>query len=156
MVSALVLIDIQNFYFGDNTLEGIDHACRNARKLLDRFRLKNGIIVHVKHEFDNDKVWPQGKNAEDIHPLLYPIADEKIIAKRSPGAFTGTNLHEELKSRDVDSLVICGMLGHMCVDTTTREGHALGLKCTVIHDACTTQGLKVSRQGGSCHSSPCR
>jgi nicotinamidase-related amidase len=51
---------------------------------------------------------------------------------------------ENLKAQNIEELVICGMMSHMCVDTTTREAFDLGFKCTVIHDACATRTLKFN------------
>jgi len=45
-------------------------------------------------------------------------------------------------------VVIVGAMSHMCIDATTRAAHELGLKCTVIHDACATRDLE-SRAGRS-------
>jgi len=49
-----------------------------------------------------------------------------------------------LKSRDIKTLVICGMQTHMCVEAATRAGSDLGFKCILIHDACATRDLKFN------------
>jgi nicotinamidase-related amidase len=33
-------------------------------------------------------------------------------------------------------------MSHMCIDATTRAAYDLGLKCTLIHDACATRDLE--------------
>jgi nicotinamidase-related amidase len=47
-----------------------------------------------------------------------------------------------LAAAQVQELVICGAMSHMCIDATTRAGADLGFACTVIHDACATRDLR--------------
>ena len=49
---------------------------------------------------------------------------------------------EELKKVNADSLVIVGMMSHMCIDTTVGEAQNYDYKVTVIHDTCTTKDLE--------------
>ncbi len=46
-----------------------------------------------------------------------------------------------MRSAGVDTLLICGMMSHMCVDTTVRSAFDLGFSCIVAHDACATREL---------------
>lgn len=48
----------------------------------------------------------------------------------------------DLKARGVDHAVIVGAMSHMCIDATTRAAYDLGLRCTLIHDACATRDLE--------------
>lgn len=49
--TALILIDIQNDYFqkGKNELVGSEQASLNAKKVLDKFRKKGDLVVHIQH-----------------------------------------------------------------------------------------------------------
>ncbi|WP_048129584.1 isochorismatase family protein [Methanosarcina sp. WH1] len=47
-----------------------------------------------------------------------------------------------MKKADVTEPVICGAMGHMCINTTVRAVKELGFVCTVISDACATRDLK--------------
>ncbi len=42
----------------------------------------------------------------------------------------------------MDHAVIVGAMSHMCIDATTRAAYDLGLRCTLIHDACATRDLE--------------
>jgi len=48
---------------------------------------------------------------------------------------------EPLKKMGVTRLVICGMMTHMCIDTTTRAAADLGFTCRLAHDACAARSL---------------
>ncbi len=140
MNKALIIIDVQNFYFGDYGIEGKMEASLNAKKLLEFFREKSLPVIHVKHM--SKDITEDNKRMYDIHENVKPVQGETIITKFTPGSFNGTNLLEVLKEKNIDELIICGMMSQMCVDTTTREAFDLGFKCTVIHDACATKALE--------------
>ena len=47
-----------------------------------------------------------------------------------------------MKNADVEQVVICGAMSHMCIDATTRAAADLGYSCIVVHDACATKDLE--------------
>ena len=55
--------------------------------------------------------------------------------------FRETTLLDELRSRRVPRLFFCGMMTHMCIDTTVRAAADLGFQCIVVGDATATQDL---------------
>lgn len=132
---ALLLIDIQDVYFTPGPLF-LNNPCGAADKaaiLLDKFRKENKTVIHVQHNF---------KMMSGIHKKVKPLDGEKIILKDYPSSFLGTDLREYLLENDIDTLVIAGMMSHMCVDTTTRACQDFGYDVTLIDDACTTKDLK--------------
>jgi nicotinamidase-related amidase len=49
-----------------------------------------------------------------------------------------------LNSLNINDLVICGMMTHMCVDATTRAAKDYGFNCILIGDACATKDLEIN------------
>jgi nicotinamidase-related amidase len=49
---------------------------------------------------------------------------------------------ERLQAAEVEEVVICGAMSHMCIDATTRAAADLGFRCLVVHDACATKDLR--------------
>jgi nicotinamidase-related amidase len=133
--SALLLIDIQNFYFpgGKSELVQPEKAARNAAMLIADFRKKGIDVIHVRHNAE-----PGG----EINELVRPVTGEKVFSKDGVNCFIRTGLLDYLKAEKIDTLVICGMQTHMCVEAATRAASDLGFKCILIHDACTTKDLK--------------
>jgi nicotinamidase-related amidase len=145
--TALIIIDIQNDYFdnGTNTLSGTLLAANNARLILDGFRSKGLPIIHIQHLATRSTAsffLPDTVGA-DIFADVRPLDNEKLIVKHYPNSFRETDLLEYLQSMDVNQLVICGMMTHMCVDATTRAAKDFGFECTVIGDACATKDLEI-------------
>lgn len=132
--TALVLIDIQNFYFpgGAAALYEPEKAAENAQLLLEHFRENNGLVVHVKHDFE-----PGG----DIHKLVKPVKGEKVFTKNEVNAFLNTGLKNYLDEYGIKNVVLCGMQTHMCLEAATRAAHDFGFNCTVVGDACATQDI---------------
>jgi nicotinamidase-related amidase len=52
--------------------------------------------------------------------------------------FRETPLLEYLKEREIQRLVIVGMMTHMCVEAAIRAADDLGFDTILIHDACAT------------------
>ncbi|NQU53565.1 MAG: cysteine hydrolase [Bacteroidetes bacterium] len=135
--TALILIDIQDFYFSGGAVE-LDEpqkAGEQAKQLLAHFRKNDRLVIHVRHNFQ-----PGG----DIHNLVKPIEGEKIISKDEVNAFLNTDLNNYLKENNIEEVVLCGMQTHMCLEAGTRAAHDLGYKCTVVEDACATRDLTFS------------
>lgn len=64
-----------------------------------------------------------------------------VIKKHFPNSFRDTGLDDYLRTNAIKELVICGMMSHMCIDTTTRAAFDKGYTCMVAHDACATRNL---------------
>ena len=75
---------------------------------------------------------------------MRPRPGETVIEKNFPNSFRGTNLQEHLESAPVKSLVVAGMMTHMCVDATVRHAADLGYKLTLLADACATRSQKFA------------
>ena len=133
--TALIIIDIQEFYFpgGDMELSQPFKAAEKAALLLDYFRNNQGLVIHIRHNHE-----PGGK----IHDMVKPLENEKIISKNEVNSFLNTGLESYLKEQNINNLVLCGMQTHMCLEGATRAAHDLGYNCTVVEDACTTRDLK--------------
>ncbi|QKG79265.1 cysteine hydrolase family protein [Tenuifilum thalassicum] len=132
---ALVIVDIQEFYFpgGLSELVNPEPAAQNAAKLLSYFRENNMLVVHIGHK---------ASSGMDFHKLVKPAEGEAVFIKTNVNAFKGTGLLEYLRGQQVSNLVICGMQTHMCVEAAVRAGADYGFKVTLIHDACATKDLK--------------
>jgi nicotinamidase-related amidase len=135
-MTALVVIDVQDFYFpgGALPLEAPEAASANCRKLLEKFRAEKKTIVHVGHKV---------REGGAFHPEVAPLEGEKIFKKSEVSAFNGTGLAEYLRENNITKLVICGMQTHMCVEGAVRAGYDLGFEITLVGDACATRALKV-------------
>ena len=119
-------------------------AAGNAGAVLALFRDRGWSSFHIQHlanQADAPLFTPNTPYVE-LHESIRPLPGERVIQKHFPNSFHRTPLLQELQARGVDHPVIVGAMSHMCVDATTRAAYDLGLKCTLVHDACATRDLE--------------
>ena len=145
MKTALIIIDVQKDYFpgGKYPLVNPEAAAKNAYMLLQCFREHGGHHVHIQHisTKPNATFFIPGDRGTDIHDSVAHFEGEPIVYKHSPNSFLNTNLLELLKSWEVERVVICGMMTHMCVDATARAASDFGFDVIIAADACATRDL---------------
>ncbi|KAK6416978.1 hypothetical protein LTR81_009577 [Elasticomyces elasticus] len=63
-------------------------------------------------------VWEEGNDRgyDALMPGLEPKEGDEVVSKRHPSAFFGTELASTLHLMNVDTLVICGVVGSACGD----------------------------------------
>jgi len=148
MNPALLVVDIQNDYFPGGAMElvGSEAAAGNAAKVLREFRRRGWPVIHVQHvsvERGATFFLPNTSGVE-IHVSVAPRPDETVFQKHCPNCFRETPLLDHLRKKNIQQLVVVGMMTHMCVDTTVRAAFDLEMDCTLIQDACATRELRFS------------
>ncbi|MDR3640339.1 MAG: cysteine hydrolase family protein [Humidesulfovibrio sp.] len=145
MSDVLLLIDIQKDYFPGGRMElvGAEEAGRVAGAVLGRFRAARLPVVHIRHENvrPGSTFFLPGTAGAEIHPCVAPQSGEAVLLKHFPNSFRETALLETLRAFPATRLVVCGMMTHMCVDTTVRAAFDLGFDCRLLADACATRDL---------------
>jgi nicotinamidase-related amidase len=145
--TALILIDLQHGIVGSQTVPYTASAVvEKGATLTKAFREKGAMIVYVRVDINHFLRLPT-----DI-PLGVPdnppaIASEivaesgmqptdLIITKRHWGAFSGTELEEQLRNAGVKTVVIGGISTSIGVETTARNAAGLGFAVVAVEDAC--------------------
>ncbi len=145
MNSALLCVDLQNDYFPGGRAELVqpELAAQQAKLAIDFFRAKQWPVFHVRHINNNINAafFASAGPGSEIYQLVAPLAAEAVIVKHKPNSFYETDLAERLRAGGIDSLIICGMMSHMCIDSTVRAARELGFSVTVLQDACATRNL---------------
>ena len=133
--SALIIIDIQDFYFpgGFSELVGPEKAAQKAANILEHYRKNNQEVIHVQHATEKQM---------EINNAVAANKGEERIVKTEINAFNGTHLKTYLDSLEIKHLTIVGMQTHMCVEAATRAAYDHGYKVTLIEDACATKDLQ--------------
>jgi nicotinamidase-related amidase len=145
MRTALLIVDVQNDYFpgGKNELVGSNDACSRIKDLLVAFRNKRLPVIYIQHISmkPGASFFLPGTAGAEIYEAVKPLPGEVIVKKHAPNSFKNTELLDTLKVKGVDRLVICGMMTHMCIDSTVRAAAEAGFDCTVAQDTCATKDL---------------
>ncbi|AZB11558.1 cysteine hydrolase [Chryseobacterium sp. G0162] len=148
--TALLIIDVQNDYFpgGKMILERAEQAGKNVQQVLGYFRENNLPVIHIRHIATNEGAvfFLPGTSGAEIHSLVSPSVDEKVIEKHFPNSFRDTDLLKSLQSKNIKNLVITGMMTDVCVESTTRAAFDFGFNNTIIGDATATRDRELNGQ----------
>lgn len=163
--AALLLIDCQKaFTSAGNPAsaagaeDALAHAVRLARLFQD-LSLPVFATMHV-HSAPPPRggmgSWwntflEEGDAAAGLDPAISGIAP-KVIRKECYSALRGTGLVEDLEMLGVDTLVLCGFLTHICVDSTARHAFQLGYDVLVVSDACASVSTSLHEASLLCLS----
>ena len=142
---ALLVVDIQNDYFpgGLWPLVGAEAAADQAAKLIAAFRKAKDPVVYIQHvSTPNSPFFRPGTEGAEINKKVAPLAGEPIVVKHYPNSFRETELKKILDEHEIEEVVICGSMSHVCIDATTRAAADLGYTVTLIHDACASRDLE--------------
>ena len=144
MKKALLIIDVQNDYFpnGKCPLYKPEAALNTIKDLLKKFRKQNLPVIYIRHESLQGTFFNPNTDGVQIHHDIKPLDTETVIVKHEPNSFYETDLQNKLVENEITELVVCGMMTHMCVDTTVRAAKDLGYLVTLISDACATKDLE--------------
>jgi nicotinamidase-related amidase len=142
--SALILIDLQRGIV-DAVRSQVESVLRNAAALADAFRAHGRTVVLVNVAGGapgrtdaqaaglNQPARPEGWT--DLVPELGSDPHGILITKHRWGAFTGTDLDDQLRQRGVTQLVIGGVSTSIGVETTARSAYELGYHVVLAVDA---------------------
>ena len=151
--TALVAIDLQKGIVGIATEPHPASAVvGNAAKLARAFRSKQMpvFLVHVVRSADGKDglqpvadvppmSFPRTADWSDIVPELGPEQTDIIITKRQWGAFYGTDLDLQLRRRNIETIVLCGISTNAGVESTARFAFEYGYQQIFVEDACAAR-----------------
>ena len=147
MREALLIIDVQNDYFPGGTCE-LFHAYEAEKKiqsLIKESRTQERPIIYIQHiNPPDDTFFLENTYGCEISERIKPLPDDKIIVKYYPNSFHETELDSYLKEKGIKKLIVCGMMTHMCVDTTVRAAMDYGYEVDLVADGCATMDLEIS------------
>ncbi len=145
--TALVMIDLQRDILTEpfEPRDGGEIA-RAAGLLVAAVRETGGVVVHVCHDgrpfrsrpllTDISYAGGTGEVAQvEFSEDTRPEPGEVIVRKRQWGAFYGTDLDQQLRARDVRTVVLCGVTTNFGVESTAREAFQRGYQLVFAVDA---------------------
>jgi nicotinamidase-related amidase len=140
---ALLVIDVQRAI--DDPSWGDDRnnpdAEANIAKLLQRWRERGWLVVHVRHASrEPGSTYRKGQPGFEFKDEVAPGAGETIVEKQTNSAFIETDLQERLGG--VKTVVITGVITNNSVEATARMAGNLGYDTCVVADATATFGRR--------------
>lgn len=152
--TALIVVDLQK---GIVSLPPADVAAgvvRHTRALLDAFRARDLPVVLVNVDRGAPGRTERAFSVKDMPPDWTDLIPELnrqpgdiIVTKHSWGAFTTTDLQQQLKARGVTQVVITGVATGTGVEATARQAYEAGFNVTLAVDAMTDMRAEAHDYG---------
>ena len=150
--AALLCVDLEHSFVdprGAAFLPAARAVLPRVLALRDAFRAAGLPIVWTRHAHgprqgrgSMARHWKwlllEGTAEARLVPELQPRRGELVVRKRQYSAFHGTRLAEWLDRRRVRTVVVAGVMTHLCVETTARAAFVRELDVVVPLDACAS------------------
>lgn len=160
MVTALLVVDMQHVFLNMTTT-----ALPNVLKLIDHFKALSLPIIFTQHGHTKEELTPPYKNQlvrkwgpngsiaigtkdwELLPEIAQKVEDYPTVGKNTYDAFIDTNLRTLLSEKDIERVVVCGVMTDCCCDTTARSAFNRGFETWLVEDACGSAN-KMQHESG--------
>lgn len=142
--TALLVIDFQLEYFEGGRMPIPDgHAAMVKARELIAFADKHGMpVFHIQHLGPaGSPLFAKDGKTVAFHPDILPAPHHVVVQKTTASSFASTDLHKQLQEKDIKTLIISGLMTHMCVSTAARDARPLGYQVLVAGDASATRAI---------------
>lgn len=166
--TAVVVIDYQNDFVSEGGAlhraglhsPGLAGIAPDLGRLVGSAREAGALVVLVRCHYDRDRylspaflrqarrrfhglyvdvpVCESGTWGAEFVPGFEPQDGDVVVTKHRFSAFAGTDLDQVLRNRGVTTLVVGGVVTHVCVESTVRDAAFLDYSCVVPRE--TTAG----------------
>ena len=170
--TAIIVLDPQNDFFSPKgkfyqAMEPVlskNQVVSHLNELLEAGRSAGATIILVPLSFEEN--CPEA--GPEPYGIMQPVAQSKILIRGTWGAevaetlttnsadvivhknhisgFEGTDLEAQLRDRNIETVVLCGGLTDICVESTMREAYDKRFEVFTIKDATATIDLDKHEQ----------
>ncbi len=109
-----------------------DELLENINTLVGRAHESDVPVFYIQHSDARNLV--KGSADWQLHTQLQPQHKDYIIHKQHGNAFEDTRLEETLRSLQVDTVVVAGLVTHGCVKATCIGAQEVGLNVILVQD----------------------
>jgi ureidoacrylate peracid hydrolase len=158
--TALVVVDMQNYFVAEGFAAEVPEAraiVPNINRMAKALRAAGGTVVwiqttatgalehwgnHHKHMLTTDRVEKRLAQLNESHdgfkvyPKLEALPSDPRIKKIKYSAFIAgsSDIHAQLTSRGIDTLLITGTVTNVCCESTARDAMMLDYRVVMLSD----------------------
>ncbi len=129
--SALLIIDIQERII--NVMQNPEEVVKNTSKLIEGCKILNVPVFYTEQ-------YPKGLGATVKE--LKDILENEAVQKMSFSCSGAGDLFEDLKSKNIEQIIVCGIESHVCVQQTVLDLLSNGFQVDVAADAVSSRKEK--------------
>ena len=164
--SALLVLDLQKYFAEPGShafLPSLKVILPNILKLISLYKLKGRPVFLTKHgsltkaETSMKRWWKDdlthGEKRAEFISSIRAIQGVTCIDKTSYSAFKDTNLMSLLRDNGCNTVVITGVMTHLCVESTARAAFINDIDPIIVADGCAswTEELHLGSLKGLAH-----
>jgi len=154
--TALLVIDCQNYFLDPQSpafLQNSPAIVPKINRLTKAFSEAGRPVFFTVHRAPTQsgnlmsgryQRLPRGRDCL-LWPGIAKPAKSIVLSKEHYSAFQRTDLEPKLRRLGVKKIYLCGVMTHLCVDTTARHGFMLGFWPAIIADACCSKSPAYHR-----------
>ncbi|HET6711172.1 isochorismatase family cysteine hydrolase [Amycolatopsis sp.] len=148
--SALVVIDMQKFFFSENPQVDEQALAKNCSEIIDIARQAEIPVIHVMTLYREDRVdWPRAwrhdgqswcsnlvreEDSAQVVDNLVVKPHDLVVEKRRFSGFYNTNLDDVLRSTGCDHLYVVGYSADVCLRYTSVDAYNRGYGVTLVYE----------------------
>ena len=171
--TALVVIDMQNFYMKKGDEFSPTSYCKHAQaivpnvnRLADATRRYGSPVIWVRNITNSaafkswshhyERMTPQridirthelAKNGDGFqfwHEMDVRDNDRKVEKVRYSAFIPGaSNIENVLGEEGVDTIILCGVATNVCVESTARDAMMMNYRTLIVEDACAANTMQA-------------
>jgi isochorismate hydrolase len=143
--AALLGIDLQHYF-----LRIVDPILENILRVIQVCRERHIPILFTQHGHSDpsanggllEKWWGEliidGTKDWQFLPQIKIEPNDRVLPKKRYSAFLNTDLDAILRSKNVQDLIICGVMTNLCCESTARDGFMRDYRIFFLIDGTAT------------------
>ena len=148
--SILLVVDMQKFFINETShahIPSVRAIIPRIKKLINVYS-KNGLpIIFTRHINSKqnanlmEKWWNNLITAQNSLSQIsaeFDISKGIVLKKSQYDAFYETSLEKILREKEISQIVICGVMTHLCCETTARSAFVRGFEIFFTIDGTAT------------------
>ncbi len=157
--TALINVDMQRCFVEGSPLASPDGPALVGRlnRLISTCRATGALVAHTRGWMAKDgsnlgvmaelvppfivELYTEGSPTAELHPALDVAPNDLIVNKTRYGAFHGTDLAHQLRSRSIETVIISGIATNICCETTAREAAQHDFRVVFLSDGTATKEM---------------
>ena len=167
MTTALLIVDMQNAFCSPTgsfarrggRVEELERVIAGCNRLVSIAKTSNWLVVYTCLTFHQDyrdagllvadnpmirefEAYVDGTTDAEIIDELRPLpAGAEVLRKTRYDPFCGTDLEKMLRARQIEDVIVCGVMTNVCVESTVRRAYDLDFAVRVVVDAVSAADL---------------
>ena len=147
---ALLVIDMQDYFLNPESHAFVPSGpaiIPGINRLVDHFQQYNRPVIFTQHinsindAFLMESWWTELITNDNPLARITPLIETEsaqLIVKSQYDAFINTKLETLLQSMEIRNLIICGLMTHLCCETTARSAFVRGINVIFPVDGTAT------------------